>query len=308
MVIVFYRLDWRSIFNYRWVIWGLYGLAVVMLIAAYLSPAARGIHGWISFGSFRFQPVELAKIALILVYADFFSRRHLSVARWSTILTSFWIFAVPAVLTLLQPDLGSASILFGAWFGFLLVAGLPGRRVVAAILLFLVLGALGWSTALKDYQRERILGVFYPESNALTVNYSVIQSKIAIGSAGLWGKGYGQGTQTQLGFLTESATDFILAALIEEWGLIIGAAVILVFLFLIFRILRVGLMANHNFEKFICLGTALVFTLHFFINAGSATGIFPVVGVTFPFLSYGGSSLLTNSLLLAIINAIARRS
>jgi len=309
VVALFMRVDWHLILNYRWVIWGLYSVGVILLAVTFgVAPIIRNTRSWLVFGPLTFQPVELVKIALILAYARYFSRRHLSVARWGTVLGSFALFAVPAILVALQPDLGSALVLFGVWFGFLLVSGLPRRRILAALVAFLLLGAVGWRFVLRDYQRERILGVIYPEQNALTVNYSVIQSKIAIGSAGWWGKGYGQGPQTQLGFLSEPANDFILAALIEEWGLVAGLAVIGAFIVLLFRILQVGLVANQNFERFLCLGVAMVFGFHFIMNAGSAAGIFPVIGVTFPFLSYGGSSLVTDSFLLAIVNAIARRS
>lgn len=309
LTLILSRLDWRSLFNYRWLIWGIYAATVALLAFAYFtSPLIRNTRSWIVLGDFSFQPVELAKVALILIYAQFFSKRHLAVANLRNIFASFILFALPAGLTLLLPDMGSAFVLFGIWFGFLLVSGLPGKRVIAALVLFAILGFVSWNTVLKDYQKERIRGVFYPERDALTVNYSVIQSKIAIGSAGLWGKGYGQGTQTQLGFLTEPANDFILAALIEEWGLVVGLLVIFVFVFLVLRILRIGALSGTNLERFLCLGVALVFVLRFFINAGSAVGVFPVVGITFPFLSYGGSSLLTDFFLLAIINSIARKT
>ncbi len=308
-IALFIFVDWRAILNYRWLMWGMYALAIILLIIALASsPVIRNTKSWIVFGPLTFQPVELAKIALILAYALYFSRRHVAVARWQNILGSFALFVVPAGLTMLQPDLGSTLVLFGIWFGFLLVSGLPRRRVVTALLAFLLIGVLGWQYGLKDYQRNRILGVFYPERNALTVNYSVIQSKIAIGSAGFFGKGYGQGSQTQLGFLSEPENDFILSALIEEWGIVVGLIVIGAFLLLIFRILKIGMYALHNFEKFICLGAAMVLGIHFLLNAGSAIGIFPVVGVPFPFFSYGGSNLLMNFFLLGIINAIARSS
>lgn len=308
-VAFFIRFDWRAVFNYRWIGWTLYGSAALLLLAAYASaPVIRNTRSWLVLGSFTFQPVELAKIALIVVYARYFSRRHLAIAKWRTIASSFAIFAVPAALTLLQPDLGSASILFGIWFGFLLVSGLPRKRVVLAFCMFVAVGALAWNFALKDYHRARIAGVFFPESHALTVNYSVIQSKIAIGSAGLWGKGYGQGSQTQLGFLTEPSNDFVLAAFIEEWGIVAGLLLIAAFLALEWRILGVGLIARSNFEKFVALGVALVFGLHFLVNAGSTVGLFPVVGLPFPFMSYGGSNLLTSFFLLAIVNAIGRRA
>ncbi len=301
------RIDWRSLISHRWIIWGAYALVSGLLLVTFVSaPTIRNVRSWLVLGPISVQPVELAKVTLILVYARYFSRRHLAVARWKHIATSFLIFAIPAGLTFLQPDLGSALILFGIWFGFLLASGLPRRRLVLALAVFAVAGLIGWNFFLEDYQKDRIRGVFYPTEDALTVNYSVIQSKIAIGSAGWWGKGYGQGTQTRLGFLPEPANDFVFAALVEEWGLMGGLFIAGIFLLLVLQILKVGTAAGQNFEKFICLGTAIMFLLHFSVNTGSALGIFPVVGVTFPFLSYGGSSLLTDFFLLAIIYAIAK--
>ncbi|RJQ29343.1 hypothetical protein C4571_01805 [Candidatus Parcubacteria bacterium] len=309
LIFVFYFSDWRLLLNYRWLISGLYVLTLVLLVVAYFKgPVIRETRSWLVLGSFHFQPVELAKVALILIYAQFFSRRHISIARWKNIAGSFVLFALPAGLVALQPDLGSALILFGIWFGFLLFSGLPTRRVVAALLVLVALGIFGWSQILKDYQRERILGVVYPERSVLGINYSVIQSKIAIGSGGLLGKGYGQGSQVQLGFLPEPATDFIVSALIEEWGLVVGLVVLGAFLYLVFGIVQIGMAAEHNFEKFIALGAAMVFGLQFLLNTGSATGITPVIGITFPFLSYGGSSILTSFLLLSLVNAIRRKS
>jgi len=305
----FWQVDWRAGLNNRYLIWGIYLLAVgLMALAFFTSPLIRNTRSWIVVGPLTFQPVELAKIGLILLYAHYFSRRHLAIARWSNIFTSFFLFAIPAGITLFLPDMGSGLILFGIWFGFLLISGLPRNRLAVALAVFALAAAIGWQFVLADYQKERILGLFYPEENTLTVNYSVIQSKIAIGSAGFWGKGYGQGTQTQLGFLTEPANDFILAALIEEWGILAGLATIGAFLVLCFRILRIGYLGQRNFEKFLCLGVAIVMGLQFAVNAGSTLGLLPVIGVTFPFLSYGGSSLLTDFFLLAIIISIAKRT
>lgn len=301
--------DWRSLLNYRWAMGLLYAVVLILLVLVYLKgPVIREARSWLVFGSFTFQPVELAKLALILLYAQYFSRRHLSIARWKNILTSFLFFAAPAALVMLQPDLGSALVLFSIWFGFLIFSGLPRRRVLIALLAFILVGVFAWTSVLKDYQRERILGVVYPEQNALGTNYSVIQAKIAIGSGGFWGKGYGQGSQTQLGFLPEPGTDFILAALIEEWGVFGGFVVIGAFLALEYAILAVGRVADQNFEKFVCLGTAMVFGLQFILNAGSTVGITPVIGVTFPFVSYGGSSMFINFFLLAFVYAIQRRT
>lgn len=309
LILVFYFLDWRSIFNTRWLIWGGYGASLVLMLFALLrGPVIRNTHSWIVLGPFTLQPVEFMKIALIFLYANYFSRRHLAVARWKNILASFLFFIVPAAIAVKLPDLGSAVIFFSIWFGFLLLSGLPWRRVLAAAAVFALAAGFVWAYVLKDYHRARLVGFLDPKQNSLGINYSVTQSKIAIGSAGLWGKGYGQGTQTQLGFLSEPTEDFIFAALIEEWGIFGALVAVAAFFFLIYQILEIGSLADENFEKYICLGTAVMLGVQFLLNTGSATGLTPVVGVTFPFLSYGGSSMIVDSFLLAIVNSIRRRS
>ena len=307
MVSPFFFFDWRIIVNFRWLIGGLYALSVLLLTAALtIGPVIRNARSWLVLGPLSFQPVELAKIALILFYASYFSRRHLAIARWKTLITSFVLFVVPAVLVALQPNLGSALILFGIWFGFLLTSGLPLRRLAVVLLAFAIAGVFMWSYFLRPYQRARIVGILYPETNALGINYSTAQSKIAIGSAGFWGKGYGQGPETQLGFLPVPESDFILAALIEQWGIFGALIVIGSFLFLIFQILKIGAAAEGNFEKFICLGTVIVFGIQFIVNGGSELGFLPVIGVPFPFLSYGGSSLVSNFFLMALVAGIKK--
>ena len=309
LVLLFLLIDWRSIFNTRWIIWCGYGAALALMLFTLLhGPIIRNTRSWLVLGPFTLQPVEFMKIALIFVYANYFSRRHLAIARWKNIFTSFLFFIVPAGIAAKLPDLGSALIFFSIWFGFLLLSGLPGRRIVAAVLVFALAAGLVWTYVLKDYHRARIVGFFDPHQNALGVNYSVAQSKIAIGSAGFFGKGYGEGTQTQLGFLSEPTEDFIFAAFIEEWGMVGGLIVILAFCFLMFQILKIGSLADENFEKFICLGAAMMLGVQFLLNAGSTTGLLPVVGVTFPFLSYGGSSMVVDSFLLAVVNSIRKRS
>lgn len=304
-----YFLDWRGMVQSPGFVGAVYGLAVVLLVTVLLvGPVIRNIRGWIVLGPVSFQPVELAKFSLILLYALYFSRAHTRIARYSTLLWSFAMAAIPAGLTILQPDLGSAVILFGLWFGLLIVSGLPWRRIFLTLSIAAVACVVMWASVLAPYQKARIVGVIYPERDALGINYSTNQAKVAIGSAGMFGKGYDQGSQTQLGFLTEPQGDFILAAFIEEWGWLAGFVVIGSLLALVFSFLYVGMRVEGNTEKFICLGAALLFVLQFCINAGSTVGLLPVVGVTFPFLSYGGSSLLTNMALVAIVNSIARRT
>lgn len=310
IILIFTRVDARSVFNSPWIIWSVYGVALLlMLFALIASPLVRNTHSWIVLGPFTLQPVELMKVALILLYASYFSRRHMAIARWKTILTSFFFFIIPAAIAVKLPDLGSAVIFFAIWFGLLLLIGLPLRRTLVALAVLLIAAGFIWTYVLKSYHRARIIAYLFPQNaSALGINYSVTQSKIAIGDGGWFGKGYGQGTQAQLGFLSEPTEDFIFAATIEEWGLVGGLVVCAAFVFLIIQILRIGMLADENFEKFICLGTAMMFTVQFILNAGSATGLTPVVGVTFPFLSYGGSSMLADSFLLAVINSIRRQS
>jgi rod shape determining protein RodA len=309
LVMLFLYVDWRTVFSSRWVTWGLYVFILLLLVFVYLKgPVIRNTRSWIVLGPFTLQPVEFMKIALIFLYANYFSRRHLAVARWKNILITFVLFALPAAIAVRLPDLGSALIFFSIWFGFLLLSGLPLKRFLVAVLVFALAAGLIWTYVLRDYHRARIVGFLYPQSNALGINYSATQAKIAIGSAGFFGKGYGQGTETQLGFLSEPTEDFILAALVEEWGMLGGIIVLAAFFFLILQILKIGALADENFEKFICLGAAMMLGVQFLLNAGSTTGILPVVGVTFPFLSYGGSSMFADFFLIAIINSIRKRS
>ncbi|HUZ92614.1 MAG TPA: FtsW/RodA/SpoVE family cell cycle protein [Candidatus Paceibacterota bacterium] len=307
IIVFFLFFDWRALLNYRWFITGLYVLVILLLVFVYVEgPTVRNIKSWIVVGPFNFQPVELMKIALILVYASYFSRRHLSIARWKTIGSSFFLFLVPAILTIIEPDFGAALIFFGIWFGFVLLSGLPPRRIAATVLILALVGVFAWFYVLRDYHRARIIGFFDPQAQSLGVNYSVTQSKIAVGSAGFWGKGYGGGTETQLGFLTVPESDFVFAAFIEQWGMFGGLVVIGGFLYLIYAILAIGARAERNFEMFVCIGTVIVFGMQFFLNAGSELGLLPVIGVTFPFLSYGGSSMAANFFLIGVVNAIRK--
>lgn len=309
LVIIGARLiDWRGLLASP-AVYLPYGLAILLLIVVLaFGPVVRNIRGWIVLGPLSFQPVELAKLSLILLYAQYLARAHTTIARYATLAAVFGFVLVPVALVALQPDLGSAVILMGTWFGCIVASGLPKRRIAAAFALAVVGAAVAWFAILAPYQKARIVGVLHPERDPLGVNYSTNQAKIAVGSAGWFGKGYGQGTQVQLKFLTEPQGDFALASFTEEWG-IAGALVVLGgFLMLVLGVLRVGMSTHRNTERLVCLGVALSLTVQAAINAGSTLGLLPVIGVPFPFLSYGGSSLLTSAALLGIVNAIAYRS
>ena len=303
-------INLKPFFSYRWAILGVYAASLLLLLAAFFfAPTIANTKSWLVFGGFNLQPSEFAKIALIILLSSFFAAKHIAIRRVSIVIASFVYFALPAGLVLLQPDLGTVIILFAIWFGYLLLSEIPLRNIGFMLLIFVVVAALAWGFALQDYQKERIIGLFNPEYDPLGINYSVIQSKIAIGSAGFFGKGFGQGTQSQLGFLPEKGNDFAFAAFVEEWGILGGLVLVSAFVFMIYRMLYLGLRSDNNFSKLLTLGTVVMLLAHFAINVGSNLGLFPVVGVGFPFLSYGGSNLLTSALLIGIIlNTAKRRS
>jgi rod shape determining protein RodA len=240
--------------------------------------------------------------------AGFFSRRYLEAWLGKNIFKSLVITLLPVGLIAIQPDLGSAVILVAVWVGFLLLSGIHLKRLILGIFLALIGSLLLWNFYLKPYQKDRIKAFLFPETDPFGISYNVIQSKIAIGSAGLLGKGFKNGTQTQLKFLPEAKTDFIFAAFVEEWGILGGLVLIVAFLVLVSRIIFVGLRTRSNDFKFLSLGTAVVLLTQFFINLGSNLGLTPVAGIPLPFLSYGGSSLLTSGLLVGIIQHIKLES
>ncbi len=303
------QFDWRRLAAHPWFRYGLYGLSILALVAAYLGPhVIRGTKSWLVLGPVQFEPEELAKLALILVLGHFFSRRHVAAWQVRNIVISLLYVLPPAILIILQPNFGSAVLVASIWVGFLLMGGINPRRFIAGLLILLLLGVLLWTLVLKDYQKERILGFLFPDRDPLGTNYNVIQSKIAIGSAGFWGKGFGGGTQTRLGFLPAAQNDFLFAAFIEEWGIAGGLLVLLTIGFILYRMVHIGLGARDNFAKFVVLGGGLFFLVHFLVNAGSDVGLLPVTGVTLPFFSYGGSNLLTAAVLIGIIEHIKLES
>ncbi|MBU4348260.1 rod shape-determining protein RodA [Patescibacteria group bacterium] len=303
------QINFRPFEHHPRIIFAFYSLIIILLVLTYfIATPIRGVRGWISFGSIKFQVSEFAKLALIILFSFFWARAHVGIGRIKNLFKSFIFFAIPAFLILIQPDLGTVIILFAIWFGYLLVSGIKWKHLTIAFIAFLVAFAIMWTSFLQPYQKNRIIGLFSPESDPLGVNYNVIQSKIAIGSAGILGKGFGQGTQTKLGFLPEAQTDFILAAFIEEWGVLGGFLLLSAFMIMLFRIIKIGMASDNNFSRFFCLGSTIMFLSHFILNTGSNLGLLPVIGVSFPFLSYGGSNLLTGALAIGIIQSIVLRN
>lgn len=302
-------IDMRSFFSHRGLVIAAYVSIVLLLIATYfLAPEIKGNRAWLVVGPFQLQPSELAKVVLILTLAYFFSKAHVGIGRWRTIIASFLYVALPAGLIMIQPDLGSALVLGAVWFGFIMVSGLPLKRLAVTLGVCALAFVFMWTSVLKDYQKERIVGMFVPEGDPLGANYSVIQSKIAIGAGGLFGKGFRQGTQVQLGFLPEAHNDFIFAAIAEEGGVVAVIGVLFGFGWMWVRLLKIGLLAEGNVYKFISLGAVILFVAQFIFHVGSNLGFLPVIGTTLPFVSYGGSSILANMILIGIIQSAYARS
>ena len=276
----------------------LYGGVVVMLVAVLtpLGTAVRGAQSWFSVGPFQLQPAEFGKLALILSLAAYCAahRGDLDLRR---LLTGLVLFAVPAALILLQPDLGSTLVYVAGTMGILLVAGARPRHIVGVT----VAGALAVSLALavgavelKDYQKERF-GAFFDgdDVDAGGTAYNQEQSKIAVSNGGLLGRGFGKGTQTRLGYVPEQQTDFIFTVVGEELGFAGSATLLLLYAVMGWRIWHAARVAKDAFGTFVCVGVLSMLVFQVFESVGMAMGIMPVTGIPLPFLSYGGSSLLT---------------
>jgi rod shape determining protein RodA len=309
IVVIVSQFDWRWLLVNAWFrhafYWAAVGLTAFTLIQG---EVVRGTRSWVALGGFRFEPVELMKVALIIMFAGLFSRLGGRVWFGRNIALSLFYALLPAVIVVIQPDFGSALVLIALWFGFLFMGGVHVRRAALVVLVFALSAVLVWFFVLAPYQKDRILSYVFPEQDPQGASYNVIQSKIAIGSAGWFGKGFGLGTQSHFRFLPEPETDFIFAAFVEEWGLVGGIVVLLTYAVVAFRIIRIGVHAGNNDYAFVSLGVVVVLLVHFLVNIGSTIGLTPVTGITFPFVSYGGSNLLTLAILVGIIQRIKLES
>ncbi len=268
----------------------------------------KGAQSWIHFGLFSFQPSDPAKLALILVLAKYFSRRHIEIANVRHILVSGVYAFILFLLILVQPDFGSAFIIFMIWFGMVLVSGISKKHLALVATVGVLSFALLWAYALKPYQKQRIMTFVAPQANISSTGYNAYQSTIAVGSGQVLGKGLGFGTQSRLNFLPEYQTDFIFAAFAEEWGLIGALILFVLYLVVIWRILLNALYGASNFEILFGLGLAIYFMAQFTINVGMNIGVLPVTGLAAPFMSYGGSHLITEFAGIGIVMGMRRYS
>ena len=270
----------------------LYVAGVLMLVAVLaVGEIGKGAQRWLDLGILRFQPSELLKLGVPLMLAWFLALRPLPPGGWRTLVAAI-LTAVPAVLIARQPDLGTALLVGSAGAFVLFLAGLSWRLIALLVAIAAALAPLLWSQML-DYQKNRVLTLFDPESDPLGTGYHIIQSKIAIGSGGVYGKGWGLGTQSHLEFLPERSTDFIFAVLGEELGLFGVLALLGIYLFIIFRGLYIASQSQDAFGRLLAGGLTLVFFVYLFVNTGMVSGLLPVVGVPLPLVSYGGTSMVT---------------
>lgn len=287
----------------------LYGMVILLLAAVLIfGQKIRGTTGWFSIGGVNFAPVELAKILIILMLAKFFSQRYIELYRIRHLAISFVYVALPIGLVLLQPDLGSAFVLLAIWLGIIIVSGIKLRHLLIIAFIGLVIAGAMWVGFFKDYQKKRIMTFLNPQKDVLGQSYNLRQSFIAVGSGKIFGKGLGEGTQSQLKFLPEAHTDFIFAVIAEEWGFLGVVVLFLLFGFALYRVLLVGLLSTNNFAKLFSLGIAIMFFAQILINIGMNLGLLPVVGISLPFVSYGGSSAIVNFLALGILMSIKTRN
>jgi len=278
----------------------------ILLTLFVFGKVSHGAQSWFSFNQVSFQPAEIMKLILILILAKYFSRRHVEIKDIRHIFISGLYALIPFVLVLLQPDFGSAMIIFIIWFGMTLVSGISKKHLLTVFCSGLLAFGLLWLFAFAPYQKARIASFISPMSDIHGSGYNSIQSTIAVGSGQIVGKGLGFGTQSRLKFLPEYETDFVFAAFSEEWGFIGAFLIFLLFGLVIWRILYSATLGASNFETLFALGLAIYLGSHILINIGMNLGLLPVTGITLPFMSYGGSHLLTEFAGLGILMSMRK--
>ncbi len=307
-------LSWIFLFlfsftNYRFYYYlGHYFYAVtLMLLAAvfFFGKSAMGAQRWISVWGLTFQPSELSKVAVIIILA-----RHFAAAEEKSALKHFlsalFLVMLIALIIFKQPDLGTALVIIFLFFMVGISSRIPKVYFIGLIALGLIFAPLAFKS-LKDYQKKRLAVFINPDADPLGSGYTIIQSKIAIGSGGVWGKGFLAGTQNQFNFLPERHTDFIFTVIAEEWGLLGSLGLLLIYWLMLKNIFQKIITLSDPFAYFLALGIVSLFFLHVFVNIGMALGILPVVGLPLIFLSYGGTNLLISFILMGIFFNIHRQ-
>jgi rod shape determining protein RodA len=291
---------------YQWAPW-VFTVGILLLVATLIiGHTGKGAQRWLGLGAVKFQPSEIMKLAVPMMLAWYFHDKELPPS-FGTLLIASVMLLVPVGLTAIQPDLGTAIIIISCGAAVFILAGLSWRIIFTLGLLALCSLPVLWHFFMHDYQRERVLTFINPERDPLGSGYHIIQSKIAIGSGGVFGKGWLNGTQSHLQFLPEHSTDFIFAVCGEEFGLIGGISLITLLLIIVLRGLRISTIAQDTFSRLLGGSISLMFFISFFVNIGMVSGILPVVGLPLPLISYGGTSMVTILAGFGIIMSIYTR-
>jgi rod shape determining protein RodA len=309
LMIILSFLDWRVFKENSFLILFLYFLCILLLIGVFFfAPEIRGTRSWYKIGELSFDPIDLTKLVLVLLLAKYFSRRHVEMYKIQHIFLSGFYALLPVALVFIQPNIGSASLLLVAWLGILLISGVKTRHFLLICLAIIFVATVGWNFFLHDYQKARITSFMLPQADPFGASWSQKQAQIAIGSGGLFGQGWMNGSQTHHGFLTEPQTDFIFSAFAEEFGLAGVAVLTVLFALLFWRIFKIALQSDSNFASLFASGFAVIIFAQMSINMAMNLGIAPVVGISLPFVSSGGSNLLFIFSSLGILQSIKASS
>jgi len=282
----------------------LFGFGVLLLVAVWaFGDLGKGAKRWLDLGFIRFQPSEIMKLAVPLIVTWFLANRPLPPS-FPDVLVVLFLVGVPAGLIMLQPDLGTSLLVVATGLFVLFFAGLAWRYIIGFCALLAAIAPLLWFYVMEDYQKQRVLMLFDPQSDPLGDGYQIIQSVIAIGSGGLYGKGWMEGTQAHLDFLPEGTTDFVLAVFAEEFGLIGMLFLFLLYLATVLRCLALAAKAESVEGRLFGAAVAMMFLIYVFVNGGMVLGLLPVVGVPLPLMSYGGTALVTLMMALGMLMAI----
>ena len=279
----------------------IFGMLLLIAVLA-LGVIGKGAQRWLDLGFLRFQPAEIMKIAVPMMLAWYLARKNLppSLPRLAA---AFLMMAVPAFMIIKQPDLGTALLVFGAGVFVLFLSGMQWRVILTMLAIVAVAAPFAWGH-LHDYQRQRIFTLFDPEADPLGTGYHTIQSMIAVGSGGIYGKGWLNSSQAHLDYLPESSTDFIFAVFAEEFGLIGSLLLVAIYVFIVARGMLIAYLAKDSYTRLLAGSLSLTFFLYFFVIMGMVTGILPIVGIPLPMMSYGGTSIVTVMAAFGILMSI----
>ena len=304
LLFLFLAVDYTVLTTYSFYF---YGLIAVVLAGMLLFNQLTAKESWIKLRYFQVQPSELAKIALILVLAQMFSEYKRNYVSLGAVMASGGLVATFFILVALQPDLGTAVSFLPLLLGALILAGLKRKALAFILVLSVLLGVAGWNFILKDYQKNRLTTVVFPGKDPRGSGYQILQSKIAIGSGGFFGKGFKKGTQSQLRFLPARHTDFILSVVGEEFGFLGVAGVLTLYFLFIARLFHSCAKSRDRTGVYIIFTVSMMFSFQILVNVAMVIGLFPIVGIPLPLLSYGGSSLLTSFLAVSLVVNVKMR-